>query len=183
MEFVDGMTLEKLLTDRGRLSVRQALGVVDQLCTGLAYAHGKKVIHRDIKPANVFISREKVVKLGDFGLARVMREIEIRQTDVRGTPLYMAPEQVSGTNINHRADLYAVGCTLFELCAGRPPFIDGNVMHHHLVTEPPVLSSLCPEAPAALDELVADCLAKDALARVDSAAAICERVRAIAAAL
>ncbi|MBK7074738.1 MAG: serine/threonine protein kinase [Myxococcales bacterium] len=183
MEFVDGMTLEKLLTDRGRLSVRQALGVVDQLCTGLAYAHGKKVIHRDIKPANVFISREKVVKLGDFGLARVMREIEIRQTDVRGTPLYMAPEQVSGTNINHRADLYAVGCTLFELCAGRPPFIDGNVMHHHLVTEPPVLSSLCPEAPAALDALVADCLAKDAMARIDSAAAICERVRAIAAAL
>jgi tetratricopeptide (TPR) repeat protein len=183
MEFVDGTTLEKLLTDRGRLSVRQALGVIDQLCTGLAYAHGKKVIHRDIKPANIFISRERVVKLGDFGLARVMREIEIRQTDIRGTPLYMAPEQVSGTNINHRADLYAVGCTLFELCAGRPPFIDGNVMHHHLVTEPPVLSSLCPEAPAALDELVADCLAKDALARVDSAAAICERVRAIAAAL
>ncbi|MBK9034398.1 MAG: serine/threonine protein kinase [Myxococcales bacterium] len=183
MEFVDGITLEKLLSDRGRLSLRQALGVIDQLCTGLAYAHSRKVIHRDIKPANIFISREKVVKLGDFGLARVMREIEIRQTDVRGTPLYMAPEQVSGTNINHRADLYAAGCTLFELCTGRPPFIDGNVMHHHLVTAPPILSSLCPEAPPALDQLIADCLAKDAHARVDSATAISDRVRAIAAAL
>ena len=183
MEFVDGITLEKLLTDRGRLPLRTALGVIDQLCTGLAYAHSKKVIHRDIKPANIFISKERVVKLGDFGLARVMREIEIRQTDVRGTPLYMAPEQVSGTNINHRADLYAVGCTLFELCSGRPPFVDGNILHHHLVTEPPILSTLCPEAPAALDELLSDCLVKESLERVDSATAISDRLRAIAAAL
>jgi hypothetical protein len=183
MEFVDGITVEKLLADRGRLSVRQALGLTDQLCTGLAYAHGKKVIHRDIKPANIFVSRERVAKLGDFGLARVMREIEIRQTDVRGTPLYMAPEQVSGTNISHRADLYAVGCTLFELCAGRPPFVDGNILHHHLVTEPPRLSTLCPEAPPALDELVAACLTKDSARRIESAAAISERVRAIAARL
>ena len=162
---------------------RTAFGVVDQLCTGLAYAHSKKVIHRDIKPANVFISKERVVKLGDFGLARVMREIEIRQTDVRGTPLYMAPEQISGTNINHRADLYAVGCTLFELCTGRPPFIDGNILHHHLVTPPPILSTLCPEAPPALDQLIADCLVKDSLERVDSATDISDRLRTIAAAL
>ena len=183
MEFVDGVTLEKLITDRGRLPLRTAFGVIDQLCTGLAYAHGKKVIHRDIKPANVFISKERVVKLGDFGLARVMREIEIRQTDVRGTPLYMAPEQISGTNINHRADLYAVGCTLFELCTGRPPFIDGNILHHHLVTPPPILSTLCPEAPPALDQLIADCLVKDSLERVDSATDISDRLRTIAASL
>ncbi|HUQ04357.1 MAG TPA: protein kinase, partial [Kofleriaceae bacterium] len=148
MEFVDGTTVDRLLEERGgKLPIRTALGVIDQLCSGLAYAHGKKVVHRDIKPANIFVSRDKVVKLGDFGIARVLREIEIRQTDVRGTPLYMAPEQINGTNINHRADLYALGCTLFELVAGRPPFLDGNVMAHHLFTEPPPLSSLADEVP------------------------------------
>jgi len=123
------------------------------------------------------------VKLGDFGIARVMRELEIRQTDVRGTPLYMSPEQINGTNINHRADLYAVGCTLFELCAGRPPFIDGNVMAHHLFTEPPLLSSLCPAAPPALDELILELLAKDASLRLGSATEIQDRLRQVAATL
>jgi eukaryotic-like serine/threonine-protein kinase len=181
MEFVDGTTLEKLLLDRGKLPLRTALGVIDQLCNGLAYAHARKVIHRDIKPANVFVSREKVIKLGDFGIARVMRELEIRQTDVRGTPLYMSPEQINGTNINHRADLYAVGCTLFELCTGQPPFLDGNVMAHHLFTEPPLLSSRLPGAPPELDELVAACLVKDSAARIASATEIQDRLRAIAA--
>jgi eukaryotic-like serine/threonine-protein kinase len=181
MEYVDGTTLDRLLHERGTLPLRTALGVVDQLCNGLGYAHAKKVIHRDIKPANVFVSRDKVVKLGDFGIARVMRELEIRQTDVRGTPLYMAPEQINGTNINHRADLYAVGCTLFELCAGRPPFLDGAVMAHHLFTAPPPLSSFCAAAPPALDELLVACLAKDSSERIGSAVAIQERLRAIAA--
>ena len=183
MEYVDGITVERLLIDRGRLALRPALGLIDQLCAGLGYAHGKKIIHRDIKPANVFISREKIVKLGDFGLARVMREIEIRQTDVRGTPLYMAPEQVIGTNINHRADLYAVGCTLFELIAGRPPFVEGNILHHHVMTPPPRLSQFVPDVPPALDALIAACLAKDSAERIESAQAIQERVRAIAASL
>ncbi len=184
MEFVDGTTVDRLLHERGgKLPLRTALGVIDQLCSGLAYAHGKKVVHRDIKPANIFVSRDKVVKLGDFGIARVLREIEIRQTDVRGTPLYMAPEQINGTNINHRADLYAVGCTLFELVAGRPPFLDGNVMAHHLFTEPPPLSSFEPAVPPALDELVAACLVKDSAERVATAADIQARIRAIGAAL
>jgi serine/threonine protein kinase len=179
MEFVDGTTVDRLLKERGTLPLRTALGVIDQLCSGLAYAHGKKVVHRDIKPANIFVSRDKVVKLGDFGIARVLREIEIRQTDVRGTPLYMAPEQINGTNINHRADLYAVGCTLFELVTGRPPFLDGNVMAHHLFTEPPALSSMAAGIPASLDELVASCLVKDSTERVGSATEIQARIRAI----
>ncbi len=181
MEFVDGTTVDRLLRERGTLPVRTALGIVDQLCSGLGYAHSKKVIHRDIKPANIFVSREKVVKLGDFGIARVLRELEIRQTDVRGTPLYMAPEQINGTNINHRADLYAVGCTLFELCAGRPPFVDGNVMAHHLFTEPPLLSSMAASIPPLLDVLITACLVKDSSERIGSAADIQARLRSIAA--
>ncbi|MBZ0235639.1 MAG: serine/threonine protein kinase, partial [Deltaproteobacteria bacterium] len=184
MEFVDGTTVDRLLQERGgKLPLRTALGVIDQLCSGLAYAHGKKVVHRDIKPANIFVSRDKVVKLGDFGIARVLREIEIRQTDVRGTPLYMAPEQINGTNINHRADLYALGCTLFELVSGRPPFLDGNVMAHHLFTEAQPLSAFEPSVPPALDELVAACLVKDSAERIATATDIQARIRAIGAAL
>ncbi|MCB1245558.1 MAG: serine/threonine protein kinase, partial [Verrucomicrobiae bacterium] len=159
MELVEGRTLERVLAESGRLTLRSVARLIDQLCAGLAYAHARKVIHRDIKPANIFLGDDGVVKLGDFGLARVMREIAIRKTEIRGTPLYMAPEQITGTNVNHRVDLYAVGCTFFELLTGRPPFVDGDVMYHHLHTPPPAPSSFRPGLPAELDALILACLA------------------------
>ncbi len=180
MEFVDGRTLDEILQERGRLPVPTALALIDQLCAGLAYVHSRRVIHRDIKPANIFVSSEKVVKLGDFGLARVMRELSIRRTEIRGTPLYMAPEQITGQNVTHRVDLYAVGCTLFELVTGRPPFIEGEILIHHLATPPPVPSSLEPSVPPALDELILACIEKEQDARIESAGAIRDRIRAIA---
>lgn len=179
MEFVDGRTVDAILRERNRLPIRAALALIDQLCTGLAYVHGRRIIHRDIKPANIFVSKEKVVKLGDFGLARVMRELSIRRTEIRGTPLYMAPEQITGQNVTHRIDLYAVGCTLFELVTGRPPFIDGEIMIHHLTTAPPVPSSLEPSVPPEVDELILACLEKEPDIRVESANAIRDRIRAI----
>ncbi|MBA3538172.1 MAG: protein kinase [Deltaproteobacteria bacterium] len=132
MEYVDGSTLETLLAARKTFPWRDAVDIADQLCAGLAYVHARRVIHRDIKPANIFIARDGTVKLGDFGLARVVRELTIRKTEIRGTPLYMAPEQILGSDIDHRVDLYAVGCTLFELVTGRPPFIDGDILYHQL---------------------------------------------------
>ena len=179
MELVEGQTLEHMLLQRGRLPVSEALEIVDQLCAGLAYAHERKVIHRDIKPANIFITDDRTVKLGDFGLARVMREIEIRRTEVRGTPLYMAPEQVTGTDIDRRADLYAVGCTLFEMLTGAPPFTDGDIMFQQLHTAPPRPSSKVGGLPPALDALVLSCLEKDRRARVDSATLIRERLKTV----
>jgi hypothetical protein len=179
MEYVDGRTLEGLLEERRKLAVRTALALVDQLCAGLAYAHARRVIHRDIKPANIFVSRERIVKLGDFGLARVMREISIRRTEIRGTPLYMAPEQITGENVTHRSDLYAVGCTLFELVTGRPPFADGEIMYHHLHTPPPRPSDLEPQLTDEFDALVLSCIAKDSAERIESANAIRDRIRAL----
>ncbi|MBK9069954.1 MAG: serine/threonine protein kinase [Myxococcales bacterium] len=176
MEFVDGTTLEGILKQVKPLPPERALAIIEQLCNGLAYAHSKRIIHRDIKPANIFVSREGVVKLGDFGLARVVNELAIRKTEVRGTPLYMAPEQVLGTDIDHRADLYAVGCTLFELLTGQPPFIEGAVMYHHVHTPPPAPSSLVPELTPELDALVLSCLAKDVNERVGSATHLIEAI-------
>ncbi len=179
MEFVDGRTVDAILRERTRLPVRAALALVDQLCAGLSYVHGRRIIHRDIKPANIFISKEKVVKLGDFGLARVMRELSIRRTEIRGTPLYMAPEQITGENVTHRVDLYAVGCTLFELVTGRPPFVDGEILIHHLTTAPPVPSSIEPSVPPEVDALILACIEKEQDARIESANAIRERIQSI----
>ena len=179
MELVEGQTLEQILAQRGRLSVSEALEIIDQLCAGLAYAHERKVIHRDIKPANIFVTEDRTVKLGDFGLARVMREIAIRRTEIRGTPLYMAPEQVTGTDIDRRADLYAVGCTLFEMLTGAPPFTDGDIMFQQLHAAPPRPSSRVGGLPPALDALVLSCLEKDRRARIDSATLIRERLKTV----
>ena len=177
MEFVEGRTLESILAERGRLGLPLVLDIADQVAAGLAYAHERRVIHRDIKPANIFVANDGTVKLGDFGLARVMREISIRKTEVRGTPLYMAPEQITGTDVNHRADLYALGCMMFEMCTGRPPFIDGDLLYHHLNTAPPHPADLSDEVPGELDALIVECIAKDSSTRIASANAIRQRLR------
>jgi len=160
MEYVDGQPLEAIVAARGALPWLEAVGLIDQACAGLAYAHARKVIHRDIKPANIFVATDKTVKLGDFGLARVMREVTIRRTEIRGTPLYMAPEQITGTDVDHRCDLYAVGCTLFELVCGRPPFVDGDILYAQMNTAPPVPSSFTPDIPKPLEALILALIAK-----------------------
>jgi predicted Ser/Thr protein kinase len=172
MEFVDGQPLEKLIASRGQIPWFEAAAIIDQVLAGLAYAHARKIIHRDIKPANVFLGKDKTVKLGDFGLARVMREVTIRRTEVRGTPLYMAPEQITGTDVDHRSDLYAVGCTLFELVCGRPPFIDGDILYAQMNATPPKPSTLAPDLPKGIDDLILSLLQKDPDDRPGSAAEV-----------
>ncbi|MBA3820294.1 MAG: serine/threonine protein kinase, partial [Deltaproteobacteria bacterium] len=160
MEYVDGKPLEAVIAERGALPWLEAVAIIDQVCSGLAYAHARKVIHRDIKPANIFVATDNTVKIGDFGLARVMREVTIRRTEIRGTPLYMPPEQITGTDVDHRSDLYAIGCTLFELLCGRPPFIDGDILYAQMNTAPPRASSLMPGLPPELDAILLSLLAK-----------------------
>ena len=180
MEYVDGHTLEQFITQRGQLPWFEAATMIDQVCAGLAYAHARKVIHRDIKPANIFVATDKTIKLGDFGLARVMREVTIRRTEVRGTPLYMAPEQITGTDVDHRSDLYAIGCTLFELVCGRPPFIEGDILYAQMYSPPPTPSSLVPELPRGVDAIIMKLLEKDPDDRPGSAAEVRTSMRALA---
>jgi hypothetical protein len=160
MELVDGTTLEDTLLTKKAFKWRDAAALVDQLCSGLAYAHARKIIHRDIKPANIFMTSDGGVKLGDFGLARVMRELRFRATEVRGTPLYMAPEQITGTDIDHRTDLYAVGCTFYELVTGRPPFVDGDILYQQVHTNPIPPSILVTGVPQLLERLIMNLLSK-----------------------
>jgi len=168
MEYVEGNTLEQIIADQGPPPIARGLDFFDQLCCGLAFAHSRNIIHRDIKPENVFISSDGVVKLGDFGLAKVARDMQIKRTQVRGTPMYMAPEQIRGKDIDHRADIYSLGCTAFAMFCGRPPFVEGEVMYHHIHTAPPLPSDLSPHLPPELDRVLLACLAKPKAKRVPS---------------
>lgn len=183
MELVDGGALDELLTKRTKLPLALALDLVDQLAAGIGYAHSRRIIHRDIKPANMFVSQEGHLKVGDFGLARAVAAAKITKTRIQGTPLYMSPEQILGRDVDFRADLYSIGCTFFELLVGQPPFIEGEVLYHHMHTPPPAPSSFDPALPRQIDALVLLCLAKDKHERIESAEALRQGLKSIRAAL
>jgi len=161
MEFVDGVNLKELLEKSPSMPIADLIRIAVQVCQGLEYAHNKNVIHRDIKPANIMINKERMVKIMDFGLAKILSESEVEGTGVKGTPLYMSPEQIQGKRVDHRTDLYSMGCTLYRMAAGRPPFIEGDVYYHHLNTPPVSPRTYNPQIPDYLSRIILKCLAKD----------------------
>jgi serine/threonine-protein kinase len=123
MEYVEGHTLSAYLGQKLRFDVLDTASIVTQLLDGLGHAHDHKVWHRDIKPSNVIMTRSGRVKIADFGIARTDDTGMTLAGGVLGTPMYMAPEQFLGQSIDHRADLYGAGVVLYQLVAGRPPFV------------------------------------------------------------
>jgi tetratricopeptide (TPR) repeat protein len=179
MEYVDGTTLKAIVKQRGPLAPRAILHVLSQVCEGLQYAHGHKIVHRDIKTANLMWTREKKAKIMDFGLAKVVEEVLNHTTLVSGTPYYMSPEQTEGTSVDQRSDLYSLGVSAFELATGTLPFREGNVPYHHVHTPPPDPRSLRPEVPTQLAELILRCMAKRPEARPQEAQEVLAALRAI----
>jgi len=185
MEYVEGLTVRDLLDSRGTLGVESALAIGTQLAESLSVAHAIGVIHRDIKPQNLLLDAEGVLKVMDFGVAR-LAESTARHTQagmIVGTPAYMSPEQLMGENVDARSDLYAAGAVLYELLAGRLPLDGPTVMGLFakvLAEEPPRLSSLVPDLPPAMDELVMQLLAKRPEDRIPSATVLLERLQALA---
>ena len=160
MEFVDGISLKERLQQVAPLPHDEFMHVALQLCQGLAYAHRHKVVHRDIKPANVMLGRDGQIKIMDFGLAKVVSDALADRTSVKGTPLYMAPEQVTGEQVDHQSDIYSLGCTLYRMATGRPPFTGGDLYYHHLHTAPEPPVSINPNLSPQLNRLLLTCLAK-----------------------
>jgi len=154
-----------------------------QVAAGLQYAHEQRVVHRDIKTANLYFTKDRTVKIMDFGLAKMIEEVRRSTTVVGGTPYYMAPEQSAGESVDHRADIYAFGVTLFELLTGRVPFGKGDVTYHHRHTPPPDPRTYAPDLPEAFAELILRMMAKPPDERVQTSAEVRQALSRIAQSL
>jgi serine/threonine-protein kinase len=182
MEYVEGTTLERLVRDRGRLPVPVVLALGRQLCRALEVAHEAGVIHRDIKPQNLLVDPAGVLKVMDFGIARLSEGGDtgagLTQTGMAmGTPAYMAPEQLFGRPVDQRADIYAAGAVLYECLTGAPVFAGssfGALLAERVAGPTPPLRERNPEVPEAVAAVIDRALAVDTDARWPSAAAMAE---------
>jgi len=184
MELLSGTTVGQELA-RGPMDPARVIAVLRQVCKALAAAHAAKVIHRDLKPDNIALDNRKgrhdYVKVLDFGVAIVMAEAGVASHLAAGTPCYLAPEVILGDGFDCRVDVYALGCTAYEMLVGKPPFDAGTVeatLRAHLDDKPTPLRELRPEIPQALADVVMRCIAKFPAARygdmVELEAALCE---------
>ena len=175
MEYVPGRSLQDRLDRRGPLSLQEVLRIGMQTAAGLAAAHAQGLVHRDIKPANILLENGvERVRLTDFGLARAAADAGLTHSGmVAGTPHYMAPEQARGETVDHRADLFSLGSTLYAMCAGHPPFRAESplaVLRRVCDDQPRPLRELNPEVPAWLEAIIARALmAKDPARRFQTA--------------
>lgn len=183
MELISGGTLEDRLTEKKRLPWEDVVEYGIQMCAALECSHAQGVIHRDVKPSNFLITPSGEVKLSDFGLASVAAARKITAAGkTAGTFLYMAPEQIRGQAISPQTDLYALGCVLYELVTGAPPFVGSTpaaTLHMHCLEPPPRPSEKALDCPLALEKLILHLLEKAEVDRPKSAAAVGERLQAL----
>ena len=163
-EYIEGITVKDLINQNGHLDWKNAVPIVIQIGLALDYAHQNGIVHRDIKPQNILISRDRVAKITDFGIARAASTTTITMTGVQmGSVHYFSPEQARGGNVGPQSDVYSLGVTLFEMVTGRLPF-DGDsnvaIAVKHLQETPPVPSSLMQGIPKGLDSIIAKCMQK-----------------------
>jgi serine/threonine protein kinase len=164
MEYLEGTSLENTIERKLRLPLAHKLGYIVQACRALDYAHRRGVIHRDIKPANIMVTSEGVVKVVDFGIARIVDTAQTQTGGLLGTLSYMSPEQVRGRHADQRCDVWALGVVMYELLAYRRPFEGENhaaLLMCILEQEPRAIREFLPECPPALENVVQRMLRKD----------------------
>ena len=174
MEYVDGEDLASLIRRIGRLSEDKANEIARQICAGLAAAHAKGIVHRDLKPSNVMIDGRGQVRITDFGLAGLAEGFEGAEIRV-GTPAYMSPEQIAGTEVTTRSDIYSLGLVLYELFTGKAAFVGKTVAdlsRQHLETMPSTPSTVVPGFDPRIDRVILRCLEKDPNLRPATALAV-----------
>ncbi|HEY2958570.1 MAG TPA: Stk1 family PASTA domain-containing Ser/Thr kinase [Actinomycetota bacterium] len=173
MEFVEGRTLRDLLRIGGPPPAERAAAIASDICDALAAAHARGIIHRDVKPGNMMLTADGVVKVMDFGIARATTSEPITQTAaVVGTAQYISPEQVQGGQVDARSDLYSLGCVLYELLTGRPPFSGESpvaIAYRHVRDDPTPPRRVDPRVPAAFEAITLRAMAKDPADRYQTA--------------
>jgi serine/threonine protein kinase len=177
MELVEGGSLAAVMKKRGRIPWEEVITIGVQICSALEHAHEHGIIHRDLKPSNLLITKDGKLKLADFGIARDndMTALTAAGRTV-GTFAYMAPEQIKGgPDVTHKADLYALGCVLYELLTGTPPFAGenaGELLMQHMEKKPVRVTTLVLDCPVWLDILISQLLEKDPEKRPRDAATV-----------
>jgi len=187
MPFVEGESLRDRLEREKQLPLEEALQIAEEVADALSYAHSRGVVHRDIKPENILLESGHAI-VADFGIARAISAAggdRLTQTGMSvGTPAYMSPEQAAGSDeVDGRSDLYALGCVLYEMLAGAPPFTGPtveNVVHQHLTAEPRPIVQLRPAVPAEVADMLQRALAKTPADRFSPAAAFAQALRGTA---
>ncbi|MQY06433.1 serine/threonine-protein kinase [Actinomadura macrotermitis] len=185
MELLDGRDLAKVLAEHPEgMPVGQALAYAVQISRALAVAHARGIVHRDIKPANLVLTSGGWVKICDFGIARFVQSATgLTGSAMIGSPIFMAPEQISVGEIDGRTDLYALGCVLHQMLCGRPPFLTDKgvpaLIHAHLHQVPDGPRAVNPQVPAEVDRLVLELLAKDPAGRPADADTVTRRLEAL----
>jgi serine/threonine-protein kinase len=175
MEYVDGVTLRDIVHNDGPMPARRALEVISDACQALNFSHQHGIIHRDVKPANIMISKAGAVKVMDFGIARAIADANsVTQTAaVIGTAQYLSPEQARGEKVDARSDVYSLGCVLYEILTGEPPFVGDSpvaVAYQHVREDPVPPSQRHSDISPELDAVVLKSLAKNPDNRYQTAA-------------
>ena len=179
LEYIDGPTVDRLVRRRA-LPVRQAVDIALGVCQALSHAHSRGIIHRDIKASNIMLTRDNVVKVTDFGIARLVTEIREGHTGRVGSLETMPPEVIQGGKADERSDIYSLGIVLYQMLTGRLPFQAEEVValaYQHAVTPPPRLRDFNRRVPEALEKVVLRALAKDPEARYPTADAFAAAIR------
>ena len=164
MELIEGTPLKQWARKPNLMPVNEVLLTVATVADALDYAHQQGVVHRDIKPANIMLTKDRVVKVMDFGIAKMASSSKTQTNMVLGTPTYMSPEQIAGKKVDGRSDIFSLGVVLFELLTGQPPFTADNLsallfsIAHH---PHPAIQTLRPDLPPMVQEIVDRALQKE----------------------
>ena len=172
MELVEGITLKKFIERKGKLELKEAVGIAIQIAQGMEAAHANHIIHRDIKPQNIIISKEGKVKVTDFGIAKAATSNTIAAGQAVGSVHYISPEQARGGYSDAKSDIYSLGVTLFEMLTGRVPFNGDTTVAiaiKHIQEPIPSVRKYVPDVPLSVEKIVLKCCQKSPDRRYQSA--------------
>ena len=173
MEYLEGKTLKEILSQIGAMNIKNFLSIAIPLTSALEYAHQNHTVHRDIKPSNIMLLANRNVKLMDFGISKIT-QFSDHKSIARGTPIYISPEQILGIQTTKQSDLYSLGVVFYEMLSGKPPFIEGDILHDHIHKPAEEIGKVASDVPYRIINLIMSCLAKKPDRRPPSAQKIIE---------